>query len=301
MLTLDGEIVARHAVDVPADRSDVFAAIVRLARDVIADAHAPVLGLGVGTPGVVDDRGVVLAAPGFGWTDVDLAGQLEAEPLRRGDEVQPLEVALVEVPVPVRAPVRCENAEALVVTQRARRHPGALGDLARQAQWGLGGRALEHDLGAVAARGQELRHRHAQRHEDRRRDAELLRGEGHALRVVARRRGDDSARALLGRETRESVGRAADLEGAGALEVLELEVHRHAEEVGEVLRHVERGARDDTGEEGGGILELREGRRSGREAGVGRAHGRTLLGRGTVLQMKSPVGGAPVSHARSPR
>ena len=79
VLTLDGEIVARHAVDVPADRSDIFAAIVRLARDVIADAHAPVLGLGVGTPGVVDDRGVVRAAPGFVWTDVDLAGQLEAE------------------------------------------------------------------------------------------------------------------------------------------------------------------------------------------------------------------------------
>lgn len=79
VLTLGGEIVARHRVDVPTDRRDTFAAVVGLARAVLADAHAPVLGLGVGTPGVVDDRGVVLAAPGFGWTDVDLAGLLAAE------------------------------------------------------------------------------------------------------------------------------------------------------------------------------------------------------------------------------
>lgn len=79
VLTLDGEIVARHSVPVPHRREDVLAAIIALARTVVADAHAPVLGLGVGTPGVVDDHGVVLAAPGFGWTDVDLAGELQAE------------------------------------------------------------------------------------------------------------------------------------------------------------------------------------------------------------------------------
>lgn len=79
VLTLDGEIVARHSVPVPAGQSDVLGAILALARTVVADAHAPVLGLGVGTPGVVDDRGVVVAAPGFGWDDLDLAGALEAE------------------------------------------------------------------------------------------------------------------------------------------------------------------------------------------------------------------------------
>ncbi|MFJ6679799.1 ROK family protein [Microbacterium sp. NPDC091382] len=79
VLTLDGEIVARHSVPVPARQDDVLGAIIDLARTVVSDAHAPVLGLGVGTPGVVDDRGVVLAAPGFGWADLDLAGALEAE------------------------------------------------------------------------------------------------------------------------------------------------------------------------------------------------------------------------------
>ena len=75
-LTLDGEIVARHEVAVPSAPDDLLPAIIELARAVVADAHAPVLGLGVGTPGVVDDRGVVLAAPGFGWSDLDLAGIL---------------------------------------------------------------------------------------------------------------------------------------------------------------------------------------------------------------------------------
>ncbi|MFS0867783.1 ROK family protein [Microbacterium sp. 179-B 1A2 NHS] len=78
-LTLDGEIVARHEVPVPASAADIVPAIIELARAVIADAHAPVLGLGVGTPGVVDDRGTVLTAPGFGWEGLDLSGILEAQ------------------------------------------------------------------------------------------------------------------------------------------------------------------------------------------------------------------------------
>ncbi len=79
VLTLDGEIVARHDVDVPVDRADILGVVTALARDLVADAHAPVLGVGVGTPGVVDDHGVVLTAPNFGWSDVDLEGVLTRE------------------------------------------------------------------------------------------------------------------------------------------------------------------------------------------------------------------------------
>lgn len=79
ILTLDGEIVARHDVAVPADRADILAVVTTLARELVADAHAPVLGIGVGSPGVVNDRGVVLTAPNFGWTGVDLEGALHAE------------------------------------------------------------------------------------------------------------------------------------------------------------------------------------------------------------------------------
>ena len=36
------------------------------------------LGIGVGTPGVVDDRGVILTAPHFGWAGFDLEGALQS-------------------------------------------------------------------------------------------------------------------------------------------------------------------------------------------------------------------------------
>ncbi len=76
VLTLDGEIVARHEVPVPADRAEILDAVVALAVTLVGDAHAPVLGVGVGSPGVVGDRGVVLTAPNFGWTNVDLESAL---------------------------------------------------------------------------------------------------------------------------------------------------------------------------------------------------------------------------------
>ena len=79
VLTLDGEIVARHDVDVPAERSDILPTVVALVRALVDDAHAPVLGIGVGSPGIVDGHGVVQTAPNFGWTAVDLEHILNAE------------------------------------------------------------------------------------------------------------------------------------------------------------------------------------------------------------------------------
>jgi len=79
VLTLDGEIVARRSVPVPPAGADVVGIIAELARDLVADSHAPVLGIGVGSPGVVDDAGVVLTAPNFGWDRLDLQSLLSAE------------------------------------------------------------------------------------------------------------------------------------------------------------------------------------------------------------------------------
>lgn len=76
VLTLDGDIVVRREIAVPASE-DVVATAVALARDLVAESHAPVLGIGVGTPGVVDDRGVILTAPNFGWAGFDLESALE--------------------------------------------------------------------------------------------------------------------------------------------------------------------------------------------------------------------------------
>jgi predicted NBD/HSP70 family sugar kinase len=75
VLTLDGGIVARREVAVP-DADALVDTVVELARALVTDSHAPVLGIGVGTPGVVDDRGVILTAPNFGWAGFDLEGAL---------------------------------------------------------------------------------------------------------------------------------------------------------------------------------------------------------------------------------
>ena len=49
-------------------------ATAELARTLVARAQRPVLGIGIGSPGVVDHSGVVLDAPNLGWHGTDLAG-----------------------------------------------------------------------------------------------------------------------------------------------------------------------------------------------------------------------------------
>jgi predicted NBD/HSP70 family sugar kinase len=51
---------------------------IELIADLIAKASAPVLGIGVGTPGVVDPEGRVLEAANLDWHGVDLASELRA-------------------------------------------------------------------------------------------------------------------------------------------------------------------------------------------------------------------------------
>ena len=93
-----------------------------------------------------------------------------------------------------------------------------------------GRRARELDaraqtLGAAALRGSDRR-----RHHDDRRHAEHLRRERDRLRVVAGRRRNDAARAYGSGIPFEKVVRAAQLEGAAALQHLGLEPHPLAQE-----------------------------------------------------------------------
>lgn len=70
VLDIDGGILSR--AEVPLDRATGEAAFERVAELVdrlIADATAPILGIGVGSPGVVDLTGTVLTAPNLGWAD----------------------------------------------------------------------------------------------------------------------------------------------------------------------------------------------------------------------------------------
>jgi len=76
LLTLDGTIVVRRRIPHPGADGDVVGAIVAFTRELVGDAHAPILGIGVGTPGIVDDAGVVLTAPNLGLADFDLQGAL---------------------------------------------------------------------------------------------------------------------------------------------------------------------------------------------------------------------------------
>lgn len=76
---LDGVVVARAEVDIPQASGDAaVGAVETLLQDLVALAPRPVLGVGVGTPGIVDDRGVVVSAPNLGWRDVPLQERLIA-------------------------------------------------------------------------------------------------------------------------------------------------------------------------------------------------------------------------------
>ena len=59
---------------------DAVALAVRLARELAAATDQPILGVGVGSPGVVDPDGVVLEAANLGWHDVAARPDTSAAP-----------------------------------------------------------------------------------------------------------------------------------------------------------------------------------------------------------------------------
>ena len=68
LLDLDGQILER--VELPlnnATGTDATALVLTLTEQLVAKATLPVLGVGVGSPGIVDLGGVVLSAPNLGW------------------------------------------------------------------------------------------------------------------------------------------------------------------------------------------------------------------------------------------
>jgi hypothetical protein len=113
-------------------------------------------------------------------------------------------------------------------------------------------------VGAVALRRLDLRHRRVLRDEDRGVQAGLARGPGDRLRVVPRARGHDAGLPLGLAEHGELVDGAADLERAGALEILRLEVHLASDEAGEGLGPNHRRQSGDTGEPLAGLIDLSE-------------------------------------------
>jgi predicted NBD/HSP70 family sugar kinase len=77
LVDLSGKVRDRRVVDRDGRTGDAAVDMVRtLCADLAAAADRPLLGVGVGSPGVVDPRGVVVEAPNLGWFDLALAPAL---------------------------------------------------------------------------------------------------------------------------------------------------------------------------------------------------------------------------------
>ena len=82
VMDLDGELLAE--AEVPLEDGDgesatgeaAVAKVRALVLQLVGAATAPILGIGVGSPGVVDLSGTILTAPNLGWTDVRLQDDL---------------------------------------------------------------------------------------------------------------------------------------------------------------------------------------------------------------------------------
>lgn len=79
VMDLGGAVVARAEVALDdATGEDAAARVVALAERLAGLATAPVLGVGIGSPGVVDPVGVVRSAPNLGWHDEPLQHRVAA-------------------------------------------------------------------------------------------------------------------------------------------------------------------------------------------------------------------------------
>jgi predicted NBD/HSP70 family sugar kinase len=77
VMTLTGAVVARRTVSLDGRTGDAAVAVLEdLCRELLAAADRPVVGVGIGSPGVIDAAGVVVQAPNRGWYDLPLAALL---------------------------------------------------------------------------------------------------------------------------------------------------------------------------------------------------------------------------------
>lgn len=73
LLDLNGNVLEKRDAERAGATGDAAVSLaIELALKLQPMSPLPLLGIGVGTPGVVDDRGIVRTAPNFGWTSVPL-------------------------------------------------------------------------------------------------------------------------------------------------------------------------------------------------------------------------------------
>jgi len=79
VLDLSGTVLERRSAAVEGRTgAAAFDALLALCRELVTAATQPVLGVGVGSPGVIDPDGTVLQAPNRDWYDLPLAADLGA-------------------------------------------------------------------------------------------------------------------------------------------------------------------------------------------------------------------------------
>ncbi len=77
VMTLTGAVVARRSASLDGRTGDAAVGVLEdLCRELLAAAGHPVVGVGIGSPGVIDSTGRVVAAPNRGWYDLPLAALL---------------------------------------------------------------------------------------------------------------------------------------------------------------------------------------------------------------------------------
>jgi predicted NBD/HSP70 family sugar kinase len=80
LVDLSGAVIEQHSTRMSDQRgAAAVACLIDFCRSLIALATRPVLGVGVGSPGVIDAKGTVLQAPNRDWYDLPLAATLTVE------------------------------------------------------------------------------------------------------------------------------------------------------------------------------------------------------------------------------
>lgn len=81
VLSLDGDVLERREVARPEspDGEAAYAAALSLARTLVAASTQPLLGVGIGTPGVVRPDGLVLSSPNLGWSNFPLEAKMSID------------------------------------------------------------------------------------------------------------------------------------------------------------------------------------------------------------------------------
>ncbi len=73
VMDLDGNVLTRVELETNDEKGEAATAqVIDLTGQAIAAATERIIGIGVGTPGIVNNDGLILTAPNFGWTNVDL-------------------------------------------------------------------------------------------------------------------------------------------------------------------------------------------------------------------------------------